>query len=234
MTFNIYVASYKRANKTNVHNLLEYCTYVVRKSEEEDYRRAGIKDIWAIEDELISSFAAVQNYIIQHAPVDVACVLDDDIDNFRYCIERNLPIKSIEEATRELERISQVMVDLDIGLCGTRIATKPQGYTGPYNFSGMIGPIRVYNRKKIKSLYESIPFFGDTDFVLSELLKNRIVLRPNYFGSQARIETNKGGMNTKRTKSIQVDCFNNYMKPKWGKYVSFNTKNNVTKITVKR
>lgn len=98
----------------------------------------------------------------------------------------------------------------------------------------MIGPIRYYNRPVVKARYEELAFFSDTDFVLQELLLNRIILRPNYFGGNAKIETNKGGMNTRRTKSIQQKCFDEYMKPKWGKYVTFDTKRNVTAINVKR
>lgn len=233
-TFNIYVASYKRADTTVVYKLLEYCTYVVRKSEEEDYRKAGIKDILAVDDELICSFAKVQNWIIQNAKEDVVCVLDDDIESFAYCLDEQIKINDKVVATRELERISQLAYDLDIALCGTRIALIPYGYNSEFRFSAMICPVRIYNRKLIKSRYENIRFFGDTDFVLQELLNNRIILRPNYFGGNAKIETNKGGMNIKRTKSIQESIYKTYLKPKWGKYVDFNTKKNITMILVKR
>ncbi len=48
--FNIYVPSYGRAAVTNTFKLLEYCTYVVRKSQEEEYRARGIESVWAVED----------------------------------------------------------------------------------------------------------------------------------------------------------------------------------------
>ena len=235
MTFNIYVASYHRANETKVHKLLEYCTYVVRESEAEAYRNAGIESVWGIPDEKINSFGKVQNYIIENAPEDIVCVLDDDIEAFAYCLEKCEDIKDIVTPTRELERWGQLMADLDIGLAGSRIVIAlPYGYTGELNFQAMIGPIRFYNRAKVKARYVMIQFFSDTDFVLQELLENRIILRPNYFGGRAKIETNKGGMNTRRTKKVQEDCFNNYMKPKWGKYVNFDTKKNITIISVRR
>ena len=60
VTLGIYVQSYKRSDKILTANLLEDCTYVVRKSEEEDYRKAGIKKIWAIDDELINN--AIKTY----------------------------------------------------------------------------------------------------------------------------------------------------------------------------
>lgn len=235
MTFNIYVASYKRPYETKVHTLLEYCTYVVRESEERAYRNAGIENIWAVPDEEINSFAKVQNYILEHAPEDIICVLDDDISSFNYCLEKCETVKSKEIATAELERYGQLLADLDIGLLGSRIIiTLPYNYTCEFGLSDMIGPIRIYNKKYIKSRYEEMPFFSDTDFVLQELLKNRIILRPNYFGGNAKLETNKGGMNITRTKKIQLDVYQNILKPKWGRYIDFNSKKNITKIIVRR
>lgn len=165
-TFNIYVASYHRADKTNVHNLVEYCTFVVRKSEEAAYRAAGIKDIWAIDDELINSFSKVHNYLIENAPEDVICVLDDDMAHFRYSMDRNLPIDDPVVVTREIERLAQIQYDLGVGLLGSRITASPLNYNAEFHFSGMIGPIRIYNRAVLKARYEHIRFFSDTDFVL--------------------------------------------------------------------
>lgn len=232
-TFNIYVASYNRAEKTIVHKLIEYCTYVVRKSEEKKYKEAGISSVWAIEDEKICSFSKVHNYLIENAPEDVICVLDDDMAHFRYSIERNLPIKDVVTPTREMERLGQILFDLDIGLLGTRITASPMNYHAEFNFSGMIWPIRIYNRKKLKSRYKEIPFFSDTDFVLQELLRNRVILRPDYFASDAKLETNKGGMNIRRTKQIQSGVYED-LKREWGKYITFDTTRNVTQIHVKR
>lgn len=232
-TFNIYVASYHRADKTVVHKLLEYCTFVVRKSEEQTYRDAGIEQIWAIEDDKINSFAKVHNYLIENAPEDVICVLDDDFAHFRYSMDRNLPIKDVETPTREIERLAQIQYDLGVGLLGTRITSSPLNYNAEFHFSGMIGPIRIYNRNVIKARYEQMRFFTDTDFVLQELLLNRIILRPDYFTSDAQIETNKGGMNIRRTRDIQLKLAEE-MKKKWGKYFRYQKWNNVSKILVKR
>jgi len=232
-TFNIYVASYNRSEKTIVHKLLEYCTFVVRKSEEEAYKSKGIESVWAIDDEKINSFSKVHNYLIENAPEDVICVLDDDFAHFRYSMDRNLPIKDIVTPTREIERLAQILFDLGIGLLGSRITSSPLNYNAEFHFSGMIGPIRFYNRNVIKARYNHMRFFTDTDFVLQELLLNRIILRPDYFTSDAQIETNKGGMNIRRTRDIQLKLAEE-MKQKWGKYFSYQKWNNVSKVLVKR
>lgn len=232
-TFNIYVASYNRAKETTTYKHVEYCTYVVRKSQEEEYKQIPVKTL-AVEDEKINSFAKVQNWLIDNAPEDVICVLDDDIIRFVYVIDKRNTVRSPEIVTAEFERMAQIVEDLDIPLLGIPIVADPRKYSAEFKFSGVIGPMRIYNRKLIKARYEQMPFFGDTDFVLQELLLNRIVLRPCYLASDAKIEVNKGGMNLKRTKMMQEKTYKEILKPKWGKYVTFNTKSNVTNIRVKR
>jgi hypothetical protein len=235
-TMNIYCISYNRSDTTIVHKLLEYVTFIVRKSQEKDYQLLG-SDVFAIDDELVSSFAKVNNWILENINVDVAAVLDDDIDNFIYLNTGNRSIsKNIEESTREIERLCQILYDLDIALLGTPITPIPYKYLGPYSFSGMIGPLRIYNIKRIKTRYKDIKFFGDTDFVLTELLNNRIILRPNYFVPSAKLEKNKGGMNIVRNKEMQ-DELAVYMSQKWGKYFLFKDSGfykNTTKILVNR
>ena len=232
-SFNIYVPSYRRSNRILTAPFLDYCVYVVRESERDAYKDAGV-EVLPVEDHRICSIAKVQNWIIENAEEDVVCVLDDDIENFFYRLEKNERINDPQTVTREIERLGQLAYDLGVGVLGSCIAPIPWGYKAEFRFSGMIGPIRYYNREKVKARYIQMPFFGDTDFVLQELLQNRIILRPDYFVTDAKIETNAGGMNLKRTKQIQIDTFDTIMKPKWGKYVSFNPKKNITVISVKR
>jgi hypothetical protein len=174
----------------------------------------------------------VQNWIIENAPEDVVCVLDDDIDHFYYRLEDSVTITK-EEATMELERMCQIQYDLGIGLLGSPIVNTPWGYSAPFKFSGMIGPIRIYNRAVVKARYIQMDFFSDTDFALQELLLNRIVLRPDYLVTDAKLETNKGGMNIRRTKRVQEEAAE-ALRQKWGRHFNFNTRKNVTMILVER
>ena len=233
-TMNTYVISYKRSDTTKVHTLLEYCTYVIRESERKDYEKLGV-NLLCVEDSKVNSFANVNNWLIENAPEDVIAVLDDDISQFMYQKEK---IKVIDKETtsREIERLCQLLYDLDVGLLGIRIGSIPYGYLAEFHFSGMIGPLRIYNRKKVKARYINMPFFGDTDFVLQELLLNRIILRPDYLVTNVEIELNKGGMNISRNKK-QQDETAEQMQNKWGKYFSFKSSgkfSNVTKVMVQR
>ena len=64
VTLGIYVQSYKRYDKILTQDLFEECTYVVRKSEEESYRQAGVKNIWAVDDEKIDNAIKTYWYIL--------------------------------------------------------------------------------------------------------------------------------------------------------------------------
>ena len=214
MTFNIYVISYRRSNAILTGKNLEYCTYVVRKSEEQLYKDAGVESVWAIEDELINSVGKVTNYLLDNAPEDVICVCDDDIETFYYRLSRKEKLKDPVVITREMERLGQLLADLDVGLLGTPITAVPY-YSHEFKLSGTIGPIRIYNRAKLKSRYIEMPFFTDTDFVLQELLKNRVIIHPEYFVTDAHLEVNKGGMNMARHKRNQNEAYRK-LKEKWG------------------
>ena len=72
-TFGIYIPSYKRAKSCTAHRFLQYGTYIVRASEEAEYREAlrDVEDhikVWAVEDELICGLTEVNQWLIDNAP----------------------------------------------------------------------------------------------------------------------------------------------------------------------
>ena len=233
--FNIYVCSYNRANTTTTYKLLEYCTYVVRKSQEQDYRNAGIQSIWAIDDELIDSAFKVYDYVIRNAPEEVIALCDDDIVRFVY---RMKDIQTIEDpaiATAEIERLAQLTEDLRIGYLTTDSTPRPFGYDEPFSLaSGSSGAFKIVNRNycKAKMDYE-VNYCADIDFTLQELCVNRIVLHPKYFVANALIDTNAGGLSTNRTRSAVMNSVTG-MENKWGKYFSYDYARNTPHLKVKR
>ena len=73
----------------------------------------------------------------------------------------------------------------------------------------------------------------DTDFVLQELLQNRIIIIPDYFGMQNQYDKNAGGNNeNKNLRALNQTV--EYMKNKWGKYYDHNFRTNQSRINVKR
>lgn len=233
-TFNIYVMSYNRYDKIMTKNLLEYCTYVVRKSQEQAYRDAGIDDLIAVEDELIDSGIKALEWIINNTPEDIVAILDDDIKTFVYRGKDNYNIEDPEVATNEIERLAQVLYDLDIGYLTTDATPRPFGYDQPFGFVGTSGPFRIFNKKKYKTVRDkTIPYNSDIDAILQELLVNRIIVNPKYFVASAQIDTNTGGMTTDKTRKAQLESIHN-LELKWGKYFSYDYKHNTPHIRVKR
>ena len=234
-TFNIYIPSYQRADTCTSHQFLEYGTYVVRKSEEEAYRKAdlGNCDVMAVDDELICGLTEVNQWLIDNAKEDVICVVDDDIRHFYYRLDMNIDIYDPEVITSELERMAQLMVDLNVGFGAVDATATIWNYDAEFSFKGTAGSVRWINRPVFKSkCVKELEYNYDLDLVLQELLKNRIILKPRYFISKGETDTNKGGASEKQ-RSDQAASIE-LMKEKWGKYFTYNMKTNKPFINVKR
>lgn len=233
-SFNIYVPSYNRSDLILTQNHLEYCTYVVRESEEERYREAGVENIWAVSDEKINSVNKVKNYIIDNSLEDVVCIIDDDVKSVIYRIDENEKVVSRETVTRELERVAQIMYDLNIGYLACPSDSNVKYYDRPFKFVGVNGGMTIYNKKALKSRLDlSLKFLSDIDLQLHELLKNRIVIIPNYFCWQCSIDTNKGGSNDNK-KLKDFDAENELLSQKWGKYYRKSNGGKAGRISVSR
>lgn len=231
--FGVYVPSYKRYNdKLRMYDHLEYCTYVVRASEEQHYRAAGIEHLWVIEDELIDNIHKVHDYIIKNSPEQVICIVDDD-GKFAY---RNVDSRDMtpEEASAELERVAQMMVDLRIGFGCTDSNPAPFYYTQEFQFKGMCGGCKWFNKEVFKAKVDPECYYNfDLDLELQELLHNRIVWKPIYFIDVGGQDTNPGGSNTDKNSNKRKSGIH-YTRMKWGKYFDYNFESNKARIKVVR
>ncbi len=235
-TIGLYVPSYKRADKIMTQNILNDCTYVVRKSQEEEYRKSGVKKILAAPDEEIDSLPKVRQWIIDNTPEDIVIQLDDDIERFSYANKNNIVVIDDKDTVdMELERVAQLLSDLDIGFAALPMQENVLKYTREFSFKSTIGLVCWFNKEGLKkSRYDpGIKFKADIDFELQELLHNRIMLIPEYLRAKATYDRNKGG-NSETKNSRTVNEAVEYMNRKWGKYYSHNFKNNTSKVNVKR
>lgn len=229
--------SYKRSNKIMTKHLFEYCTYVVREEEEAAYRAAGVDDLITIPKGEAWNFMSTLYWIINHTPEDVIFIADDDIQKFVYRTDYTTALENpdktpdVERITSEVERIAQLLYDLDLGLAFDQPTLAPYAYDREFQFKGMPGHIRWINKKKLKATYkrgELTP--SDVDMALQELLYNRIILQPKYLCVQAFMDTNDGA-NFDRRAFLE---FTEAMRNKWGKYYEYNKKRNIGQIRVKR
>lgn len=232
-SFNVYVPSYKRYDdKLRIYDHLEYCTYVVRESEAELYRKNGIENLWVVKDELIDNIHKVHQYIIDESPEDIICIIDDD-GKLVYRTETTREMTP-EEGSMELERTAIMMNDLGLGYACTDAVPAPYYYVSEFVFKGMCGGCKWINKEKFKAKVDAkCQYNFDLDLELQELLHNRIVLKPLYFIDIGGQDTNSGGSNTDKNKAKRIAGIE-YTKAKWGKYFDYNLKNNKAQIKVNR
>jgi len=235
ITLGIYVMSYKRSHCIMTQDLFDDCTYVVRKSEEEAYKNAGVKNVWGVEDDLIDSGQKVYWYIITNAPEDVIFVADDDIEDVYYRTDKTERLnKDKEIIISEVERIAQLLVDLNLGYAAIDATGVPYGFDGEFAFKGTSGSMKWVYKKAFKSKIDTrVPYNYDLDIILQELLHNRIVLKPRYLVGKDKGDVNAGGDQVKKTIAKRKDSVTN-MQLKWGSYFGYNWDNNRPRIVVPR
>jgi hypothetical protein len=134
--------------------------------------------------------------------------------------------KDKETITAEVERIAQLLVDLNLGYACNDATGVPYGYDGEFTFKGTSGSMKWVNRRAFKATMDpDVPYNFDLDVVLQELLRNRIVLKPRYLVGKDKGDVNAGGDQEQKTIAKRKDSISN-MKRKWGSYFEYNFKNN--------
>lgn len=234
LTLGIYVQSYHRYDKILTQDLLERCTYVVRASEADLYRKAGVENVLAAPDEEVSNAIRTYWWIVDHAPEDIVFVADDDIEDVMYRLDDITQLnKDKDTIMAEIERISQLMVDLNVGYACIDATGIPYGYNAAFAFKGTSGSLKWVYKKVLKARPdENCKYNYDLDLVLQELLYNRIILKPRYIICKDYQDVNAGGDSSK-LRQDQIDSIEN-MKRKWGKYFKYNYKRNTPCINVQR
>lgn len=234
LTLGIYVQSYHRYDKILTQNLLERCTYVVRASEAEQYRKAGVENVWAAPDEEVNNAIKTYWWIVDNAPEDIVFVADDDIEDVMYRLDDTTRLnKDKEIIMAEIERIAQLMVDLNVGYACIDATGIPYGYDGEFAFKGTSGSMKWVYKKILKARPdEKCKYNYDLDLVLQELMANRIILKPRYIICKDFQDVNAGGDSSK-LRQDQIDSIEN-MKRKWGKYFGYDFKKNRPRINVSR
>lgn len=233
-TVGVYCPSYRRSDCIMTQNILNDVTYVVRASEEEAYRNAGVRKLIAAPDKEIDSMPKVIQWILDNSPEDIIIQVDDDIKTFQYRMDTTDAISDPDIIDMEFLRIAQIMSDLKIGYAGITVTSKPWSYDREFQFSGLMGGVYWFNKAVYKAKYdEKAGIKEDVDKVLQELLLNRIILIPKYLSAQMGLDTNAGGSNVDKNSNMIREC-NDYLKLKWGRYYSFNEKNNTANIKVPR
>lgn len=237
ITFNIYVMSHQRANIHLTDKVVEYYTYVVREEEAEEYRENGHNNLLVIPTGAVTDFTSTLFWILKNTTEDVVAILDDDIKRFAYRTIDWQPIEANEDGkflvSQELERIAQLLVDLNLGFAFPPMSKALYAYDKPFHNIGCPGQFRIINKKHFKATYDpDDKATGDIDLMLQEVLKNRICLREMYFLPDA-IQDKILGNDEVGFRQDHYEYIYALMN-KWGKYFNYNFKQNEAKIKISR
>lgn len=234
-TLGIYVPSYHRYDCIKTDKILNDCTYVVRESEKDLYIAAGVRKVLAAPDGEIDSLPKIRQWIIDNTPEDIVVQIDDDIDRFSYVNKNNMvAITDRDTIDAELIRVAQILSDLSLGFASIRMQESVIKYNEEFRFQSTIGLVCWFNKSCLKGRYDpEVKFKADTDFQLQELLKNRVIIVPEYLRAKAKYDKNKGGNNVSKN-STAVASTVEYLKNKWGKYYEHNFRTNQSKAKVRR
>lgn len=233
--FQIYIISHGRHERGEItaKNFTNY-KHVVRESEKAIYKKHGFKNVVGYPDEDINSYTKVFNYLVDNAPEDVIAIVDDDIDHFLYRTDKSEIITDSWIVQQEFERIAQMIADLRIGLAMADVLSIPYSYSQEFTWGGVPGAWKIINRSVIKARMDSsIARNVDIDYVLQEMLKNRICLKVKYlcsFGYRDESTTTSGS----NYDGSDIEASLTEMKLRWGKYFNYNKKRGIPYIHVPR
>ena len=172
--------------------------------------------------------------LIENSPEDVIVVIDDDCTGFTYRLDDLEKINDPVVISMEIERLAQLVYDLNIGYLASPSSSRLLYYKEPFEFTGVTGALKVYNRSVLKARYrKDLIFVADMDFELTELLHNRIMLIPAYLPIQHDLDTNSGGNSDRKTSKLEV-AENEMLSNKWGKYYQPAELGKAGRIRVKR
>ena len=233
-TVGVYCPSYRRSDCIMTQNILNDVTYVVRASEEEAYRNAGVRKLISAPDEEINTMSKVRQWILDNSPEDIIIQVDDDIKQILYRTDIVMEIKDPDVIDMEFLRIAQLLSDLKLGYATITVTPRPYLYQEEFKFNSMGGGIYWYNKECYQAQNDDkADCKEDVDKILQELMYNRIILMPKYLAMYVKTDTNEGGDNINKNSKVIREC-NEYMKLKWGKYYTFDDKKNTVTIKVPR
>lgn len=216
-TVGVYCPSYRRSDCIMTQNILNDVTYVVRASEEEAYRNAGVRKLISAPDEEINTMSKVRQWILDNSPEDIIIQVDDDIKQILYRTDIVMEIKDPDVIDMEFLRIAQLLSDLKLGYATITVTPRPYLYQEEFKFNSMGGGIYWYNKECYKAKNDDkADCKEDVDKILQELMYNRIILMPKYLAMYVKTDTNEGGDNINKNSKVIREC-NEYMKLKWGK-----------------
>jgi len=206
-----------RSNRVQSHLLLPGLEYVVQESEEEEYRAAGVDNLWVCPNE-VYGIATVRNWILDNADAERLVVVDDDISKIGRWTG-NLPRElSPEEVIENIEMGFQLAEEFGVRLWGMNLIPDKGAYREftPFSLNNMVlGPFQAFILPVECRFDEELFLKEDYDFCVQMLNRYRKILRVNYLYYVADHHKAPGGVAQYRTVALEKQHMAAFRK-KWG------------------
>jgi len=227
--FQVFSASYKRADIAKTHKYLPFITYVVMEKEAGDYRKIHDK-VLAIPNEVQGNLARVWNYILDVAESDNVITIDDDVKHFGRWAGNVVTKLDCEQVIDMIQEGIQLATDLGVHYWGLNCISDKGSYMEftPFGTRSYIGGPFQGHRKNVLRYDEDLYLKEDYDMSLQILNKDRKNLRMNMYHYVCEQATIKGGCADYRSVEREREQNKKLLK-KWGsKIIRFDTGNRQT------
>lgn len=228
----IVILSRGRWDTITTHKLIPDATLIITDQEEQKYSHIDIQK--KIIPAKIKGISAVRNWVLENMKEKIIVMFDDDIDKMyiltgTYCDTTKKPeyIKDV------IENTAQMAEDLEVGCFGWNQSWDTRKYDPfkPFKFNKWIGTAIGVIGKEIK-WDNALMFKCDIDFCLQQMWKKRILWNDTRYAFSCKRDKNKGGNSLFRThEKIQSEI--EYLKNKWGKWLSAGKYRTQYKMSVK-
>lgn len=214
MKFTILSPSYRRPDTAITQQYLPACRYVVAKSEEKAYKKAG-HSVIAVPDKVQGNVSRIRNWILDN--FDPVLILDDDIRRFGRWNEQEERKLDTDDAMEFIEHAFNLAGELGARMWGMNLLPDKGAYREytPFAFRSVIlGPVQGFIGNECR-YDEVLSLKEDYDMSLQVLNRYRRTLRFNAYHYVCHQHTNEGGCATYRTMAREQNQFFELQK-KWG------------------
>lgn len=213
------VISRNRAGKTLTQNVLpKWAKFLVPESQADAYRQHLDNEIITCPDDTLG-IGKTKNYVLDHVDSRMVCIFDDDVKAIRYIGGNKRRKLTPTEVAYVICNLAQMTDDLGLH---TFSFTMKNGMTydphKPFSlcatYSGFTGVIdRKYH-------FPDLKLKTDVDYVLQNLLYDRIVFFDCRYAIETYIDSNTGGASLFRSDE-KIKEERAVLCKKWGKYLKY-------------
>lgn len=194
----IYIPTYKRADSVKTNKWCKSAILVVRRSEEEEYRKYNPEsEILVVEDSEDGSASRKRNAILKRTVGENIVMMDDDIKGVGFHEKGEMNVATEGEFLGVMENMFVMMEEMNTVLGGFNVQSDKKFYReySPFSLSSVVlGPLTILRNIDEDIRYDDRLYLKeDYDIAIQVLKKYRKLLRFNKWYYVCEHIKGKGG-----------------------------------------